>query len=136
MVIMIIIITMCRNPVQVSEVEQHDVILVVDCVSQLFLVSVNLEDCSIATIPVFRCIKTIFIASNTRTGVLFTQGSPAAKPIPTFSLIIQTDQVTYSNITMAFCTEDLEYILAAASPLILTDVQTRTFTDVTISTGF
>ena len=34
----------CPNPVQVSEVEQHDVILVVDCVSQLFLMSINLED--------------------------------------------------------------------------------------------
>ena len=34
----------CPNPVQVSEVEQHDVILVVNCVSQLFLMSINLED--------------------------------------------------------------------------------------------
>ena len=121
----VMVTAICSNPVQLLKVEQHDVILVIDCVSQLFLMSVNLEDLPIATVPQFRCIKTIFIASNTRTGVLCTQSSTAAKPHPTSSCKIQTDQVTYSNITMASCTEDLEYILAADVPVISSHVQSR-----------
>ena len=116
----------CSNPVEGLEVEQHDVILVIDCVSQLFLMSVDLEDLPIAAIPFFRCIKTVFIASSTRTGVLRTLGSTATKPLPTFSCKIQTNQVTYSNFTITFCTKDLEYIFAAAVPLIPSHVQPRT----------
>ena len=128
----VVVTAICSNPVQGLKVEQHDVILVIDCVSQLFLMSVNLEDWSIATIPLFRVIKTIFIANSTRTAVLCTQGSTAAKPVSTFSCKVQTDQVTYSNITMASCTDDLEHIFAAAVPLISPHVQPRTCT---VNTG-
>ena len=79
-----------------------------------------------------RCIKTIFIASNTRTAVLCTQGSPTAKLLSTFSCKVQTNKVAYSNITMASCTDDLEHILAAAVPLISPHVQPRTCT---VNTG-
>ena len=40
----VVVTAVCSNPVQGLKVEQHDVILVIDCVSQLFLMSVNLED--------------------------------------------------------------------------------------------
>ena len=39
-----VVTAICSNPVQSLEVKQHDVILIVDCVSHLFLMSINLED--------------------------------------------------------------------------------------------
>ena len=123
-----VVAAICSNPVQSLEVKQHDVILIVDCVSHLFLMSIDLEDLPIATVPQFRWIKALFIAGSTRAGVLYTCGCMAAKPLPAFSCKIQTNQVTYSDITMTFCTEDLEYIFVAGVPLIPSHVQPGTCT--------
>ena len=100
------------------EVEQQDMVLITDCFTQLFSTSVDLEHLTIATVPLFRLIKTIFIAGYTRMCSLYTCGCVAGNPLPTFSSEIQSNQVTNFNVTMTLCTEDLEHVLAASVPVL------------------
>ena len=133
--VMVVSAAVACNPVQSLEVEQHDMVFVVDGLTQLFSTSIDFVDFTIATVPSFRLIKTIFIARCTRARTLCTEGWAAIKPLPTFSSKIQSNQVTNFNIPMASCTENLEYILAATVPVIPLHVHPRAIAVSTASGG-
>ena len=60
------------NPFQTLEVEQHNMVPITDCFTQLFSASINLKYLAIATVPLFRLIKTVFVAGYTSTWTLYT----------------------------------------------------------------
>ena len=130
-----VVSTIESNPVQSLEVEQQDMVSIIDCFTQLFSTSVDLEHLTIATVPLFRLIKTILIAGYTGMWSLYTCGCVAGKPLPTFSSEIQSNHVTNFNISMTLCTEDLEHVLAASVPVLPLYVQPGACTVSTSSVG-
>jgi len=123
------------NPVQSLEIEQHDMVSITDCFTQPFSTSIDLVHLTIATVPLFRLIKTVFIAGYTGMWILCTCGWRAANPLPTFSSEIQSNHVTNFNVTMSLCTEDLEHILSTRVPVLPLHVQPRACTVSTAGGG-